>query len=149
MPAILATQEAEIRRITVQSQLRQIVCKTLSWKTLHKNRAGGVAQGRGPEFKSQYHKNKEKKKEKGHNLRIRDCFFPRQDFQQTEDFIFHIHTQTHTHTHAHAFVLLNFPFCHTVNKLFTLGCLPDEKIFPVCLKSMILLMFYFILFYNF
>jgi hypothetical protein len=25
-------------------------------KTLHKNRAGGVAQGEGPEFKPQYHK---------------------------------------------------------------------------------------------
>jgi hypothetical protein len=29
-PVILATQEAEIRRITVQSQPGQIVCKTLS-----------------------------------------------------------------------------------------------------------------------
>jgi hypothetical protein len=29
-PIILATQEAEIRRITVQSQLRQIVHKTIS-----------------------------------------------------------------------------------------------------------------------
>jgi hypothetical protein len=40
MPVILATQEAEIRRITVQSQSRQIVCETLSHKTLHKTRAG-------------------------------------------------------------------------------------------------------------
>jgi hypothetical protein len=32
MPVILATQEAEIRRITVQSQPRQIVCETLSQK---------------------------------------------------------------------------------------------------------------------
>jgi hypothetical protein len=30
MPVILATQEAEIRRLMVQSQPRQIVCKTLS-----------------------------------------------------------------------------------------------------------------------
>jgi hypothetical protein len=30
MPVILATQEEEIRRITVSSQPRQIVCKTLS-----------------------------------------------------------------------------------------------------------------------
>jgi hypothetical protein len=52
-PVILTTQEAEIRRLTVQSQPRQIVCKTLSGKTLHKHRAGGVAQGEGPEFKPQ------------------------------------------------------------------------------------------------
>jgi hypothetical protein len=31
-------------------------------KTLHKNRAGGRAQGEGPEFKLQYHKKKKKKK---------------------------------------------------------------------------------------
>jgi hypothetical protein len=49
MPVILATQEAEISRIVVQSQ--QIVHETLSQKTLHKNRAGGVAQGEDPEFK--------------------------------------------------------------------------------------------------
>jgi hypothetical protein len=30
-----------MRRITVQSQPGQIVCKTLSGKALHKNRAGG------------------------------------------------------------------------------------------------------------
>jgi hypothetical protein len=50
-PAILATQEAEIRWILVQGQPGQIVHKTLSQKTLHKKRAGGVAQGEGPEFK--------------------------------------------------------------------------------------------------
>jgi hypothetical protein len=32
MPVILATPEVEIRRITVQSQPGQIVCKTLSQK---------------------------------------------------------------------------------------------------------------------
>jgi hypothetical protein len=32
---ILATQEAESRRITVQNQPRQIDCETLSWKTHH------------------------------------------------------------------------------------------------------------------
>jgi hypothetical protein len=47
MSIIIATQEAEIRRIMVQSQPRQIICKTLSRKTLHKNRAGGVVQGEG------------------------------------------------------------------------------------------------------
>jgi hypothetical protein len=30
-------------------------------KTHHKNRAGGVAQDEGPEFKPQYHKKKKKK----------------------------------------------------------------------------------------
>jgi hypothetical protein len=30
-------------------------------KTLHKNRAGGMAQGEGTEFKPQYHKKKKKK----------------------------------------------------------------------------------------
>jgi hypothetical protein len=34
----------------------------ISKKTLHKNRAGRVAQGEGPEFKPQYHKKKKKKK---------------------------------------------------------------------------------------
>jgi hypothetical protein len=57
---ILATQESEIRRIVVQSQPRQIVFETLSSKILHKNRADGVAQGEGPEFKPQYHKKKKK-----------------------------------------------------------------------------------------
>jgi hypothetical protein len=42
----------------VWSQLRQIVCDSLSQKnpsqTKTKNRAGGVAQGVDPEFKSQY-----------------------------------------------------------------------------------------------
>jgi hypothetical protein len=55
---ILATQEAEIKRIVVGCQPRQIVLETLSKKkkkTLYKNRAGGVAQGEGPEFKSLYH----------------------------------------------------------------------------------------------
>jgi hypothetical protein len=55
---ILATQEAEIRKIVVRNQPGQIVCGTLSQKTLHKIRAGGVAQGVGPEFKPQYCKNK-------------------------------------------------------------------------------------------
>jgi hypothetical protein len=41
----------------VRSQPGQIVRGTLSRKTLHKNRAGGVAQGEGPEFKPQYLKN--------------------------------------------------------------------------------------------
>jgi hypothetical protein len=56
MPVVQATQEAELRRITVGSQPGQMVHKTLSQKTLHKNRAGGVAQGEAPEFKPQYRK---------------------------------------------------------------------------------------------
>jgi hypothetical protein len=35
-PVILVTQEAEIRRIMVQRQPGQIVCETLSQKTLHR-----------------------------------------------------------------------------------------------------------------
>jgi hypothetical protein len=62
MPVILAMQEAEIRRITVGSQPRQVVCETLFRKTLHKNRAGRVAQSEGLEFKPQYCKKKEKTK---------------------------------------------------------------------------------------
>jgi hypothetical protein len=39
MPVILAIQEAESRRIKVQSQPRQIVCETLSRKnSSHKKR---------------------------------------------------------------------------------------------------------------
>jgi hypothetical protein len=56
MPVILATQEAEIRRITIHSQPKQIICETLSQKHPSQKRAGGVAQGVGPEFKPQYHK---------------------------------------------------------------------------------------------
>jgi hypothetical protein len=44
MPVILATQEAEIRRIEVQSQSRQIVHETLSRKYSTQSRAGRVAQ---------------------------------------------------------------------------------------------------------
>jgi hypothetical protein len=61
MPIILATQEAEIRRIEVQSQPRQIVHKNLSKKTKKsQKRAGGVTEGVDPEFKPQYHKKKKK-----------------------------------------------------------------------------------------
>jgi hypothetical protein len=55
-PVILATQEVEKRRITVQSQPRQTVYETLSRKKKLQKRAGGVDQGVGSEFKPQYHK---------------------------------------------------------------------------------------------
>jgi hypothetical protein len=44
MPVILASQEAEIRRITVQSQPKQIVHETLSWKYPTTKRPGKVDQ---------------------------------------------------------------------------------------------------------
>jgi hypothetical protein len=53
MPAILATQEAEIRRIMVWSQPGQIVHETLSRKNPSQKGAGRVAHGVGPEYKSQ------------------------------------------------------------------------------------------------
>jgi hypothetical protein len=52
-------QEAEIRRIAVQSQPEQIVHETLSQKTFQKK--AGVVQGIGLEFKPQYSKSKRKK----------------------------------------------------------------------------------------
>jgi hypothetical protein len=55
-PVIPATQEAEIRRIAIGSQPGQIVLETLSQKNPSQKRAGGVAQGEGPEFKPQYRK---------------------------------------------------------------------------------------------
>jgi hypothetical protein len=47
----------ETGRIVVQSQPRQKVCETLSQKNPSQKRAGGVAQGVGPDFKHQYRKN--------------------------------------------------------------------------------------------
>jgi hypothetical protein len=51
MPTILSTQEVEIRNIKVQNQPGQIVRETLSQENPSQIRAGGVAQGLGPEFK--------------------------------------------------------------------------------------------------
>jgi hypothetical protein len=45
---LVATQEAEIRRIEVQSQPGQIVLETLSQKHPSQKRSGGMAQGEGP-----------------------------------------------------------------------------------------------------
>jgi hypothetical protein len=62
MPVILATQEAEIRRIMVWRQPEQIVSKTLSWKNPLSKRDGGMTQGVGPEFNPQCDTKKKKKK---------------------------------------------------------------------------------------
>jgi hypothetical protein len=51
-PVILATQEAEITRTTLQSQPRQIILRPYLKKTYHKKRIDGVAQDVGPEFKT-------------------------------------------------------------------------------------------------
>jgi hypothetical protein len=51
-PVILATQEAEIRKITIRSQPGQIVLEILSGKPPHRSRAGGVAQGEDPEVQA-------------------------------------------------------------------------------------------------
>jgi hypothetical protein len=51
---LLATQEAEMRRIIIQSQPGQIVHKNLTQKYPTQKRDSGMAQGVGPEFKPQY-----------------------------------------------------------------------------------------------
>jgi hypothetical protein len=56
IPEILATQEAEIRRILLQSQPGHSSLKNPSQK-----KAGGVAQSVGSELKPQYQKKKKKK----------------------------------------------------------------------------------------
>jgi hypothetical protein len=61
-PIILATQEAEIRRIAVQSQPRQIVPRDPILKNRSQKWADGVAQSEVPEFKPQYHKKKKRKR---------------------------------------------------------------------------------------
>jgi hypothetical protein len=51
----------------------KIVGRPLSQKTLHENRACGVAQGEGPEFKSQYKKKSRVQKPK-RNLEYKDHY---------------------------------------------------------------------------
>jgi hypothetical protein len=63
MPMILATGEAEIRRIMVQGQSWQIVCKTLSQKKIHK-KGLVIGQGIGTEFKPQYYKKKKRRRKR-------------------------------------------------------------------------------------
>jgi hypothetical protein len=61
MPVILATQKAAIRRIEVGSHPGQNSFRDpiLNKPITKKGGAGGVAKGVGPEFKRQYHKNKQ------------------------------------------------------------------------------------------
>jgi hypothetical protein len=66
-PVILATQEAGIRRITVKSAWANSSQDPTSKKKKKTNitkKAGGVAQGVGPEFKPQYHKKTNKQTNK-------------------------------------------------------------------------------------
>jgi hypothetical protein len=58
VPVILATQEIEIRTISVQSQPGQIMRSCLEKKKSNKKSAGGVVQVIVPEFNLQYHKKK-------------------------------------------------------------------------------------------
>jgi hypothetical protein len=59
MPVVLAIQEAEIRRISVQSQPQTNSPRDpISKKYLTQKRAGRVAQGVGSEFKLKYLKKK-------------------------------------------------------------------------------------------
>jgi hypothetical protein len=63
----------------LRSQPGQIVLKTLSQKTLHKNRTGGMAQSEDPEFKPQYCKKKERKKQQKNmdfSVNLRGVPFP-------------------------------------------------------------------------
>jgi hypothetical protein len=61
---MLAPEEAEISKITVQSQPGQIVCKTLSQKYTPQKQSWWMVQGVGPEFKPQHHKKKKKRRMK-------------------------------------------------------------------------------------
>jgi hypothetical protein len=47
-PVVLVTQEAEIRRISVEDSPGQIVRETISQKNPSQKRAAGVAEGIGP-----------------------------------------------------------------------------------------------------
>jgi hypothetical protein len=61
MPVILATQEVEL------GGWKPALANS-STETHPKKRAGGVAQGVGPEFKPQYWKKKKKDTDRQHNL---------------------------------------------------------------------------------
>jgi hypothetical protein len=82
-PVILATQEAEIWRITVRSQPGQILCKTPPQKNPSQKRAGGVAYGVSPEFKSQYYTHTHTQKE---NERKKEILTPFSELRNKESF---------------------------------------------------------------
>jgi hypothetical protein len=65
MPVIIATEKAEIMRIVVQSQPQDNSSQEPILKIPNTKRAGGVAQGVGPEFKSEYQKKKKERKKEG------------------------------------------------------------------------------------
>jgi hypothetical protein len=69
LPVILATQEAEIRSLVVQSQTRQILSRPCLENNPLKKWTGEVAQSVGPEVKPLFpHKEKELAKENFLNL---------------------------------------------------------------------------------
>jgi hypothetical protein len=61
MPVIVASQEAEVRRITVRSQVVKYFSRPYLKKKKSQKRASGVTQGIGLEFKPQCHKKKNQK----------------------------------------------------------------------------------------
>jgi hypothetical protein len=107
MPVILATQEAEIRKIAVRSQPRQIIRETLSRKTLHKSRTGGVAQGEGLEFKPQYRKKQTK------NLPLSNASCKDTDMCKNYYTVLSIHIHTYTRCFGNIKKRKFFFFCST------------------------------------
>jgi hypothetical protein len=99
-PVILATQEAQIRRITVQSQPGQIVLEMLSRKTLHK-KGWWSDSGVAPEFKPQYCQKKKKKKKKA---RIMCCL----SYVQNPVWLLHIPCSWLLLTSAHSPLLASW-----------------------------------------
>jgi hypothetical protein len=70
-PVILATQEAEIRRIVAQSQPGEKSSEDpILKKKKSQKRAGGVHQAERPEFKPQYHQKKKKRLLNTHTYKV-------------------------------------------------------------------------------
>jgi hypothetical protein len=102
MPVILATQEAEIRRITFQSQPGQIVCEILSGKNPTQKMTGRVAQGVGPEFKPQYHKKKKKERKKERKRKGNSRCGPHVKEGSLTLQLIPLHKLAHAHVNTHA-----------------------------------------------